>query len=123
MGKQKPIPRAVLVERLRILEDKRDRRRLLAVRFGVYIVLVVGVLASQALLMSDDIRASLQPIELGQIGGAAILGIVGYNKLETSSKHREKDILGMAKKGNVGRVLRTAFAYGFTLMSVLGGWW
>ena len=116
---KKQVPRAVLEERLRVLEEAKEGRRLFTVKFGVWIALIVGVLASQAIVMADDLSATLNTLELSQVGGSILVGSLAYNKLENSPK----DIVGKAKKGNVSRVLRTAFYHGFTWMTLLGAWW
>lgn len=116
---KKPIPRAVLEERLRVLEEAKEGRRMFAVKFGVWVALIFGVLASQAIVMSDDLSASLTTLELSQVGGSLLVAGFAYNKLENSPK----DVIGKAKKGNVFRVLRTAFYHGFTWMTLMGAWW
>ena len=118
---KKPIPRAVLEERLRVVEARAKNRRMVIVQFGSYVAMFFGVLASQALVMSDDLSATLQTLELAQVGGAVIVAAVLYNRLEDSDK--PKDLEGKAKKGNVFRVLRTAFYHGLTWMTLLGAWW
>lgn len=116
---RKPVPRAVLEERLRVYEEKQARRRLFAVEFGVYMVNVLGVLASQAVLFTDNISAVLAPVELGQVGGALVVSTIVYAQAHTS----KVDVVGMAKKGNVFRVMLTAFSNGFMWQVLLGAWW
>jgi hypothetical protein len=120
MTAKKPIPRAVLEERLRVLEERQARRRMFAVSTGVYVAMVFGVLASQAIVMSDDLSASLSTLELSQVAGGMLVAGVLYNKLEND---KPKDLEGKAKKGNVFRVLRAAFYHGMTWMTLLGAWW
>lgn len=116
---RKPIPRAVLEERLRVLEEARAKRRLFIVQFGVFIANAFGVLGNQLLSMSEDIKATVEPLEIGQVAGAMIIAMLVYAKTHTS----KKDLTGMAKKGNVFRVLLTAFSNGFMWMTITGAWW
>ena len=119
MATKKPVPRAVLEERLRNLEATRSRRRLFAVSAGVYVAVLAGVLASQAVVMSDDLNAVLQPLELGQLAGGVIVAALSYSKIEGTAG----ELSGKAKKGNVGRVLVSAFSHGMMWMTMLGAWW
>jgi len=119
MANTKTIPRAVLEERLKVLEESKKKHRLFAVKFGAYIALLIGVLGSQVVQMSDDLMATLQPIELGQVGGGLLVATVIYAKILSN----KKDVAGMAKKGNVFRVLITAFQAGLTWMTLVGAWW
>lgn len=119
MPARKPIPRAVLEERLRVLEERQANRRLFAVQFGVYFVNILGVLASQAVMLANNLEATLQPLELGQVGVAMNIAALVYSKVYTS----KKDVSGMAKKGNVFRVLLTAFSNGFMWQTMIGAWW
>ncbi len=119
MTARKPIPRAVLEERIRMYEERSAKRRLFAVQFGVYFMMVLGVIASQAIVMADDLSASFTAIELSQVGGSIFVASVLYSKMEGD----RGDLAGKAKKENVGRVLRHAFYHGLTWMTLLGAWW
>jgi hypothetical protein len=116
---KKPIPRAVLEERIRVFEERAAKRRLFAVQFGVYFVNIMGVLGSQAVMMTDNLAATLAPLEIGQVFGAAIVSTLVYAKMQTG----KDDLRGMAKKGNVLRVLITAFSNGFMWQTMIGAWW
>lgn len=97
-------------------EDRHKKLKSFLVGTGVYIVMVIGVIGSQIIQLSKDLTLSLQAIELSQMGGAAIVSILLYSKLEQSG-----DIDG--KMNNVGRLLRNALYHGFFWMSIIGVWW
>ena len=108
-----------LEAKVRALEAEKkareERQRLFVMGFGVYIVLVLGAIGSQVVMLHDNLMAVFNPVELGQVGGAMIVGVFLFSKLE------EKEDLKKAK--DVGRVLRNAFTHGFFWMSILGAWW
>lgn len=113
MGK-KSIPRAVLEERLRVLEAGRLKRKRWLIRFGVYAAVVIGVLGSQAIIVRDDLTTVLTPIKLGQLLGALLVSLFVYAKTEESRIR--------AKHLDVGRILITAFYNGFFWMTIVGVW-
>jgi len=118
MPAKKPIPREVLEAKLKEIEDARARRRLFFVEFGVYAVLLLGVLASQVIVMADDLNVTFKPIEIGQVVGSMLVASMVYKKLEGSG-----DLKGKAQAKNFLRILLTAFNYGFTWMTIIGAWW
>lgn len=118
MSPRKPIHRAVLEERLKVLEEARAKRRKTAVSIGVYFALTFGVLVSQAITLSDDLMSSFQPFEIGQLIGGWLVSMIVYSKIEGTTG----ELSGKAKKGNVGRVLLTAFSHGMMWMNIVGFW-
>lgn len=117
MSDKKPIPRAVLEERLRVLEASKAKHRTWAIRFGVYIMLVLGVLGSQALIIKDDLMLVFEPMKLGQLGGALLIAFFAYSKTEGDR------IKAIGKKSpNVSRILMTALYNGFFWMTIVGVW-
>ena len=113
----KPIPRAVLEERLRVFEELKAKHRGWSIRFGVYIMLVLGVIGSQALIIKDDLTLIYEPMKWGQLGGALIIAIFAYTKTEGD---RVKAI--DKRHPNVSRILMTALYNGFFWMTVVGVW-
>jgi len=97
-------------------EAKRDAWRGFAVQFGVYIVMAIGVLGSQALKMRRDLSVDLSIITGGQIIGSFIVAGAAYNKLESEGEFDQKKL-------HVFRLLRNALYHGFFWSSVIGGWW
>ena len=98
-----------------IKEERKHKRHLFYIKFGVYIALVVGVVGSQAIEMVDDLTTILKPVELGQVIGAAIVAGAVYNKLENDR--------GEIKPRNTMRLLRNAIYHGFFWMTIMGSWW
>lgn len=99
-----------------LLEERRTKRRGFMVRSGVYFALAVGVLASQAVTLADDLTASFEAVELGQMFGSMFVAGALYSKLEGKG-----DMEG--KKKNTMRMLRNALYHGFFWMSIIGSWW
>ena len=97
-------------------EQKLHRRQVFAVDIGVYIALVFGVIGSQAIEMSDNLMATFNKLELGQVLGATIIAGVVYNRMEV-----EGELEGKVK--HLGRLLRNAFYHGFFWMTIVGVWW
>ena len=126
MPAKKPVPRAVLEERLRVAEEEKaerevraEKRSTIAIGVGSYFVVVAGVLASQVVSLKDDLSATFELLEMSQLlGGMLIAGAV-FNRTEG----QKEDLAGKAKKGNVGRSLLTAFYNGFFWMTMVGAWW
>jgi len=86
------------------------------IKFGVYGMLVLGVLGSQALILKSDLTMVWQPLKLGQLAGALLVALFAYVKTEGD---RMKII---NKKTPIGRILMTAFYNGFFWMTVVGVW-
>ena len=98
-------------------EARQIKRRIFLLKFGVYIALVFGVVASQAIVMADDLSTALNPVELGQVAGAAIVAGALYNKLED-----DRAKIGVMPK-HAFRLIRNAVYHGFFWMTIMGAWW
>lgn len=99
-----------------IQEERKRKRRIFLVRFGVYIALLVGVLGSQTIILSQDLSVAFKPVELGKFVGVAIMAGMLYNKMEGKGE------LG-GKVDNAGRLIRNALYHGFFWMTIIGAWW
>lgn len=114
---KKPVPRAVLEERLRVIEESKAKHRGWAIRFGVYVMLVLGVLGSQALIIKEDLTLIMNPVKLGQLAGALLIAVFAYSKTEGDRVH------AVSKKNpDVFRILMTALYNGFFWMTIVGVW-
>jgi hypothetical protein len=85
---------------------KVDRRNKIFLEVGTYLCLAFGVVLSQAVVMHDDLSATLKKLELGQMGGSLIIAGVLYNRLESKGELR-------GKSKNIFRVFRNAVYHGF----------
>lgn len=108
---------AELTEAAKLKIKRRENRRQSMLSFGVYLVVVAGILASQAVVMHDNLNMTLRAVELGQVAGASLVALFAYNKLE-----EDRALMKNTRK-NTFRVMRNAFYHGFFWMTIVGVWW
>ena len=97
---------------------RRDRRRTFAVKIGVYVAIVFGVVAQSAVQRFD---AKVLSIDLDFTGWSVpriILALVLATGIYWRLDGKGGELSGKIK--NVGRVLTLGFTSGFTLMGVVG---
>lgn len=95
---------------------KADVRKKVFMEIGTYFCLAFGVVLSQAVVMHDDLSATLKKLEIGQMVGSLIVAGVLYNRLESKGELK-------GKSKNIFRVFRNAVYHGFVWMTILGVWW
>lgn len=108
---------AELTEAAKAKIKRREKRQQMMLSFGVYLVVVSGILASQVVVMHDNLNMTIRAVELGQVAGAALVALFAYNKLE-----EDRALMKNTRK-NVARVMRNAFYHGFFWMTIVGVWW
>lgn len=98
-------------------EKKIQRRKDFVLKFGVYIMLLLGTLVNQVIpevqIQSGTFDTELQPVRLIQIIIGAVIAVLLFSVFEKGG-----ELEGKHKR--IGRILRSAFFMGYFWNSILG---
>lgn len=98
--------------------QRRDKRKAFAVKTGVYIAILLGVL-SQSVVQRFDARALTIDLEIGAWSVTRfVLALVVATAIYWRLDGKGGELAGKVK--NVGRVLTLGFTSGYTLMGIAG---